>query len=239
MSGPIVVDVGNSGIKWGLCSSELVWRIASLPPDDAAACRSNGTNGNCMLATMDRHRRTSDTHRGVAGLAARPLRRGARAEVGETIASDSRRRASRKLPHRSLAQCRRREPASPAQCCGDPDRCRHSGHRSLCRCQWRFQAARSFPAFVSWRMRSTNTLPCCRSSRWMRACCRPGRRRLWRCKRASTPSLPIVIRTAMCSSLIKSQIFWRSVGPLASGMAALPALGNARRNRGFRRLRPA
>lgn len=37
MSGPIVVDVGNSRIKWGLCSSELVWSTASLPPDDADA----------------------------------------------------------------------------------------------------------------------------------------------------------------------------------------------------------
>jgi type III pantothenate kinase len=37
MSGPIVVDVGNSRIKWGLCSSEQVWSMASLPPDDAAA----------------------------------------------------------------------------------------------------------------------------------------------------------------------------------------------------------
>ncbi|HZZ77007.1 MAG TPA: type III pantothenate kinase [Gemmataceae bacterium] len=36
MSGPIVVDVGNSRIKWGLCSSELVWSTASLPPDDPA-----------------------------------------------------------------------------------------------------------------------------------------------------------------------------------------------------------
>jgi type III pantothenate kinase len=37
VSGPIVVDVGNSRIKWGLCSSELVWSTASLPPDDADA----------------------------------------------------------------------------------------------------------------------------------------------------------------------------------------------------------
>lgn len=37
MSGPLVVDVGNSRIKWGLCSSEHVWSTASLPPEDAAA----------------------------------------------------------------------------------------------------------------------------------------------------------------------------------------------------------
>jgi type III pantothenate kinase len=37
MSGPIVVDVGNSRIKWGLCSSEQVWSTVSLPPDDEAA----------------------------------------------------------------------------------------------------------------------------------------------------------------------------------------------------------
>jgi type III pantothenate kinase len=37
MSGPIVVDVGNSRIKWGLCSSDQVWSIASLPPDDTDA----------------------------------------------------------------------------------------------------------------------------------------------------------------------------------------------------------
>lgn len=37
MSGPIVVDVGNTRIKWGLCSSELVWSTVSLPPDDADA----------------------------------------------------------------------------------------------------------------------------------------------------------------------------------------------------------
>ena len=37
MSGPIVVDIGNTRIKWGLCSSEQVWSVASLPPDDANA----------------------------------------------------------------------------------------------------------------------------------------------------------------------------------------------------------
>ena len=37
MSGPIVVDVGNTRIKWGLCSSEQVWSLAALPPDDADA----------------------------------------------------------------------------------------------------------------------------------------------------------------------------------------------------------
>ena len=37
MSGPIVVDVGNSRIKWGLCSSDLVWSIAALPPDEPNA----------------------------------------------------------------------------------------------------------------------------------------------------------------------------------------------------------
>jgi type III pantothenate kinase len=37
MSGPIVIDVGNTRVKWGLCSSEQVWSVASLPPDDADA----------------------------------------------------------------------------------------------------------------------------------------------------------------------------------------------------------
>jgi type III pantothenate kinase len=37
VSGPIVVDVGNTRIKWGLCSSDLVWSLASLPPDDVDA----------------------------------------------------------------------------------------------------------------------------------------------------------------------------------------------------------
>ena len=37
MSGPMVVDVGNSRIKWGLCSYEQVWSTASLPADDADA----------------------------------------------------------------------------------------------------------------------------------------------------------------------------------------------------------
>jgi type III pantothenate kinase len=37
MSGPVVVDVGNTRIKWGLCSSEQVWSFAALPPDDANA----------------------------------------------------------------------------------------------------------------------------------------------------------------------------------------------------------
>lgn len=37
MSGPIVVDVGNTRVKWGLCSSEQVWSLASLPPDDTDA----------------------------------------------------------------------------------------------------------------------------------------------------------------------------------------------------------
>lgn len=36
MSGPIVVDVGNSRIKWGLCSSDQVWSIAALPAEDVA-----------------------------------------------------------------------------------------------------------------------------------------------------------------------------------------------------------
>jgi type III pantothenate kinase len=35
--GPIVVDVGNSRIKWGLCSTDQVWSIASLPLDDTDA----------------------------------------------------------------------------------------------------------------------------------------------------------------------------------------------------------
>jgi len=35
--GPMVVDVGNTRIKWGLCSSEQVWGHAALPPDDFAA----------------------------------------------------------------------------------------------------------------------------------------------------------------------------------------------------------
>lgn len=37
MSGPIVVDVGNSRIKWGLCSSEQVWSMASLAHEEPAA----------------------------------------------------------------------------------------------------------------------------------------------------------------------------------------------------------
>jgi type III pantothenate kinase len=37
VSSRIVVDVGNTRIKWGLCSSEQVWSVASLPPDDADA----------------------------------------------------------------------------------------------------------------------------------------------------------------------------------------------------------
>jgi type III pantothenate kinase len=34
MSGPVVADVGNTRVKWGLCSSEQVWSMVSLPPDD-------------------------------------------------------------------------------------------------------------------------------------------------------------------------------------------------------------
>src|SRR5882672_10151276 len=37
MSGPVVVDVGNTRIKWGLCSSEQVWSTAALPGEDADA----------------------------------------------------------------------------------------------------------------------------------------------------------------------------------------------------------
>ncbi|MBI1831023.1 MAG: type III pantothenate kinase [Planctomycetes bacterium] len=37
--GPIVVDVGNTRIKWGLCSSAQVWSAAPVPPDDADAWR--------------------------------------------------------------------------------------------------------------------------------------------------------------------------------------------------------
>ena len=36
MSGPVVADVGNTRIKWGLCSSEQVWSMVSLPPDAGA-----------------------------------------------------------------------------------------------------------------------------------------------------------------------------------------------------------
>ena len=36
MSGPIVVDVGNTRIKWGLCSSEQVWSVAALADDPDA-----------------------------------------------------------------------------------------------------------------------------------------------------------------------------------------------------------
>lgn len=35
--GPIVVDVGNTRVKWGLCSSAQVWSLAPLPPDDVSA----------------------------------------------------------------------------------------------------------------------------------------------------------------------------------------------------------
>jgi type III pantothenate kinase len=35
--GPIVVDVGNTRIKWGLCSSTQVWSVAPLPNDDEKA----------------------------------------------------------------------------------------------------------------------------------------------------------------------------------------------------------
>ena len=34
--GPVVVDVGNTRIKWGLCSSAQVWSIARLPDDPDA-----------------------------------------------------------------------------------------------------------------------------------------------------------------------------------------------------------
>ncbi len=33
----MVVDVGNTRVKWGLCSSAQVWSIAALPPDDPLA----------------------------------------------------------------------------------------------------------------------------------------------------------------------------------------------------------
>lgn len=35
--GPIVVDVGNTRVKWGLCSSAQVWSIAPLPSEDEDA----------------------------------------------------------------------------------------------------------------------------------------------------------------------------------------------------------
>jgi type III pantothenate kinase len=37
MSGQVVVDVGNTRIKWGLCDATTVIDSASLPPDDSAA----------------------------------------------------------------------------------------------------------------------------------------------------------------------------------------------------------
>ncbi len=37
MNPAVVADVGNSRIKWGLCSAEGVFDLQSLPPDDCAA----------------------------------------------------------------------------------------------------------------------------------------------------------------------------------------------------------
>jgi type III pantothenate kinase len=37
MRADVVVDVGNTRIKWGLCSADAVIATASLPPDDPAA----------------------------------------------------------------------------------------------------------------------------------------------------------------------------------------------------------
>lgn len=39
MKASVVVDVGNSRIKWGLCGPDAVHEICSLPPDDPAAWR--------------------------------------------------------------------------------------------------------------------------------------------------------------------------------------------------------
>src|SRR5213593_83837 len=40
MKPDIVVDVGNSRIKWGLCDPGRIVAIASLPPEDEAAWRN-------------------------------------------------------------------------------------------------------------------------------------------------------------------------------------------------------
>lgn len=40
MNGPLVVDVGNTRIKWGRCAHEKVTESASLPPDEAEAWRA-------------------------------------------------------------------------------------------------------------------------------------------------------------------------------------------------------
>jgi type III pantothenate kinase len=50
MSGPIVVDVGNSRIKWGLCSSEQVWSVAALPPDDPTAWQNQCNEWNVQAS---------------------------------------------------------------------------------------------------------------------------------------------------------------------------------------------
>ena len=47
--GPIVVDVGNTRIKWGLCSSDQVWSVVSLPPDDADAWSAQWRDWNGWL----------------------------------------------------------------------------------------------------------------------------------------------------------------------------------------------
>ena len=40
MNADIVVDVGNTRIKWGRCSADRVTEVVALPPDDTAAWQS-------------------------------------------------------------------------------------------------------------------------------------------------------------------------------------------------------
>jgi type III pantothenate kinase len=51
MSPDVVVDVGNTAIKWGRCAGGLVAEAASLPPDDASAWDKKAKQWDLAAAT--------------------------------------------------------------------------------------------------------------------------------------------------------------------------------------------
>ena len=147
MSGPIVVDVGNTRIKWGLCSSEQVWSIAALPPDDAAAWQKQcdewklaARAGPWIVSGVHPPRR--DTL--VAWLKER-------CDVvhvltsHEAVAAPGRGRASREGRHRSPAQRGRRQSPPAGERRGDSRRRGLGRHRRLRRWQGRLSRRRDLP----------------------------------------------------------------------------------------------
>lgn len=65
MKPDVVVDVGNSRIKWGRCADGRVTAIAALPPDDPSAWKQQlvkwNLGGSCLWAVAGVHPQRRDT----------------------------------------------------------------------------------------------------------------------------------------------------------------------------------